>query len=116
MTAISESKSANAWTALDVGVASGDIPYPEFALIRNGAPHLFSAIAEGDLVLAAEPGGNFARLGRVLRLRSDIEHSMVYFDKLLQAESEVMIASAGLSLPASGSVGRRIWKDQATTV
>lgn len=111
MTAVSESKSANAWIALDVSVASGDISYPEFALILNGAPHLFSAIAEGDWVLIAKPGGNFARVGRVLRLRPDIEHTTAYFDKLLQADGKITITSSGLSLPASGSIGRLQWED-----
>ncbi|MGJ3258018.1 MAG: DISARM system helicase DrmA [Rhodospirillales bacterium] len=106
-----QKKTANAWVAVDLDELRGEFPYPEFVLTLEGAPHLFSAIAEGDWVLIAEPGGNFARVGSVLRLRSDIEHTTIYFDKLIQAESEAAIAPAGLSLPASGSISRLQWED-----
>ena len=106
-----QKKTTNAWVAIDLDEPRGEFPYSEYALTLEGASHLFSAIAKGDWVLIAEPSGSFARVGRILHLRSDIEHTTVYFDKLLQAGGETAIATADLSLPASGSIGRLQWED-----
>jgi hypothetical protein len=108
---LAQKKNVNAWIAIELDGNPFKFPYSEFALILKGAPNLFSAIAEGDWVLIAEPVGNFVKVGRVLRLRSDNEYTTIYFDKLLQAERDTAIASTGLSSPESGSICRLQWKN-----
>ena len=101
----------NAWIAVDHAEVAGDFPYPEFVLELRGDRNLFSAISKGDWVLATTPAGEFTRVGRVLRLRSDTEITTIYFDTLLQADGPAPIEIASLALPSSGSVSRLQWSD-----
>lgn len=103
----------NAWIAFDSdnGEPSVDIPYPKFVLRLSGEQNLFAAISEGDRILMTRPDGQFTRVGRVLRLRSNTESTTIYFDSLLAVDSAVSLATTGLALPSSDSVNRVQWAD-----
>ena len=101
----------NAWIAFDSGEPSVDIPYPQFVLRLSGEQNLFAAISEGDWILMARPDGEFTRVGRVIRLRSDTESTTIYFDSLIAIDSAVSIETTGLTLPSSGLVSRVQWAD-----
>jgi hypothetical protein len=106
MNDVSESKTANAWIAIDSG--AGKFPYPEFALELSGDRKLFSGIAEGDWIVIANASGKAARVGRLLRMRSDLQTTTIYFDRLLQIASAAPIDTAGFSMPA-GPIARVQW-------
>ena len=101
----------NAWIVIDGDESAAKFPYPDFILEVRGARNLISAILEGDWILAATTDGQFTRVGRVLRLRSDTENTTIYFDSLLAADGSVSIETADLSLPSSGAIGRIQWSD-----
>ncbi|MCA9468331.1 MAG: DISARM system helicase DrmA [Nitrospira sp.] len=101
----------NAWITIDREDRAGEFPYPQYALELGGERKLFAGIAEGDWILLASPSGQVTRVGRVLRLRSDLKKTTVYFDRLLAAEPGSAIDSAGLALPGSGSISRLQWTD-----
>ncbi|MGX7925485.1 DISARM system helicase DrmA [Tsuneonella sp. HG094] len=101
----------NAWIAVgDEGLASA-FPFPQFALTLAIGKKLVGGVSEGDWVLVADSAGNALRIGRVLRLRSDLDRTTIYFDQAIDCLAEATLAAAGLSSPSSGSVGRLQWSD-----
>lgn len=108
MNDVSEGKTANAWIAID-RAPTGAFPYPQFALELSGDRKLFSGVSEDDWILIVSATGQAARVGRVLRIRSDVETTTIYFDRLLLIESGAAVDSAGLSMPATGSISRLQW-------
>lgn len=96
----------NAWLAVD----KGSTLLPEFTLTLFGERNLHAAIAQADWVLIADPSGMATRVGRVMRVRSDLERTVLYFDNLHEIGGNAAIASAGLSMPA-GQIARLQWND-----
>ncbi|MCV9992672.1 helicase, partial [Burkholderia pseudomallei] len=70
---------------------------------------LYQAIAEDDWVLVLNPAGEIVRTGRVLRLRFDLEATMIFFDRLSATDVPLPVVSVSLTAPSSGSVGRIEW-------
>ena len=106
-----ENGTVNAWIAIDDDDWVSEFPFPEYALELSGERKLFVRIAEGDWVLLANPAGQITRVGRVLRLRSNLERTTIYFDRLLAVETGSPIDGAGLALPGTGSIGRLQWRN-----
>ena len=105
MNEIGVGTAVNAWIAIERQPSTSGAP----SLSLPGAPSLHSTIAEDDWILVVTPGADFIRTGRVLRLRAELDHTTVCFDRLLVAVEPVAIGTAGLSLPESGSVSRLQW-------
>ena len=99
----------NAWIAIGPKPIGKTPSFPDHVLRLDGSPNLFSAIAEGDWILAVMSEGTFARAGRVLRLRAETDSTTVYFDRLVTANEPVAVSTAGLSVPEKGSVSRLQW-------
>ncbi len=57
------------------------------------------------------PAGEIVRAGRVVRLRSDVETTTVFFDRLSVADTPVPVASVSLAPPSSRNVGRIQWDE-----
>lgn len=102
---------SNAWIAKTAPELSGDLSWPAFAVTIPGDGKLLTGIAEGDWVLVADGSGQALRIGRVLRLRSDLERTTIYFDRASGCDAAATLSSAGFSLPGSGSIGRLQWSD-----
>src|SRR5690606_18455446 len=51
------------------------------------------------------------RGGRVLRLRSDLETTTIFFDRLSVADAPVPVSNVPLAPPSSGNVGRIQWDE-----
>lgn len=98
-----------AWIAIDHG-RSTDRRLAPYTLTFKGDRPLHEAIAENDWVLVLDAGGSVVRAGRVLRIRSDLEFTTVFFDRLCAADAPVPAASLSLTPPLSGSVGRIPWE------
>jgi len=107
--ALIEAKSANAWIAVDHSLTNGkSIPY---ILSLSGVPSHYSSIKVGDAVLVLNLSGNIIRVGRIMRIRSTLASTSLYFDKVLLGEREVSLESTNLNAPVTGKVGRVQWDD-----
>jgi hypothetical protein len=65
----------------------------------------FAALHRGHWVIVIDTTGTLKRVGRILRIRSDLESTTLYFDRLHTLQTGGSIADVGLTL-ASGSVAR----------
>ena len=100
-----QNKSPNAWIAIDHGSAA-DLTLAPYTLRLKGERSLYQAIAEDDWLLILNPPGHITRVGRVLRVRSELETTTIYFDRMLLVDSPVSIGLTSLAPPSSGSIGR----------
>ena len=107
--------SPNAWIAIDHGLGT-DRRLAPYMLVLKDDRSLYQAIAEDDWVLVLDAGGSVVRAGRVLRIRSDLETTTVFFDRLCAADAPVPAASLSLTSPSSGSVGRIPWESFAAAL
>jgi hypothetical protein len=105
-----KNKSPNAWIAIDHGLAV-DLTVAPYTLRLNGERSLYQAIADDDWVLILNASSHITRVGRVLRLRSDLETTTIYCDRMLPVDPTVSISATSLTPPSSGSVGRIQWTD-----
>ena len=101
----------NAWLGKEPAQQSLGLPYPQFAVELGGEHKLYAAVVEGDWLLLADASGDVTRVGRVLRVRSDLNSTVVYFDRLWVATSGSTFAAAGFARPAAGSMTRLQWSD-----
>lgn len=74
----------------------------------------FDAIKPGNWVVVINEVGAFERVGRVLRIRVDLESTTLYFDKLHLAQKPDLISEIGLTLP--GAPVSRIRPEDLTAV
>ena len=105
-----QNKSPNAWIAIDHGIAA-DLTLAPYTLRLKGERSLYQAIADDDWVLIFNVAGHITRFGRVLRIRSDLESTTIYFDRMILVDSPVSIGLTSFTPPSSGSVGRIQWTD-----
>ncbi|MCX8502172.1 MAG: helicase, partial [Alphaproteobacteria bacterium] len=101
---------ANAWIAVDHGLAANRM-MAQYTLRLKGERSLYQAIADDDCVLVLNTADHITRVGRVLRVRSDLETTTIYFDRMLLVDPAVSIGLKPFTPPASGSVGRIQWTD-----
>ncbi|HDR8993304.1 DISARM system helicase DrmA [Burkholderia cepacia] len=102
--------SLNAWIAVDHGLCT-DRRLAPYTLVLKGDRSLYQAIAENHWVLVLSPAGEIIRAGCALRLRSDLETTTIFFDRLSLANTPVPSASVSLAPPSSGNVGRIQWDE-----
>jgi hypothetical protein len=105
-----QNKNPNAWIAIDHGLAV-DLTLAPYTLRLKGERSLYQAIVEDDWVLNLNTAGHITRVGRVLRIRSDLDITTIYFDRMLLVDPEVSIGATSLTPPSSGSIGRVQWTD-----
>ena len=104
------SKAPNAWIAIDHDI-SVDLTLAPYTLRLEGEYSLYQAIANDDWVLILNATDHITRVGRVLRLRSDLENATIYFDRMLLIDPAISIGLTSLIPPSSGSVSRIQWTD-----
>ena len=110
MTETKPQKSPNVWFAIDRDRVKDPTLAP-YTLQLKGGRSLNQAIADDDWVLILDTTGHITRVGRILRIRSDLETTTIFFDRMLQLEPSVSIGMTSLRLPATGSSGRIQWTD-----
>lgn len=86
---------AQAWLAKEV------TPLGPYVLQLDGDRARFTALAPDHWVVIIDMAGALRRLGRVLRIRADLESTTLYFDKLHAVKNAVSLADIGLSLPTA---------------
>lgn len=57
-------------------------------------------IADSDWVVVFDTTGHITRIGRILRIRSDLETTTLCFDRILQVEPLIPVGMTSLTLPA----------------
>ncbi|MGK0417284.1 MAG: hypothetical protein ACJAST_002377 [Halopseudomonas sp.] len=103
-------KASNAWIAIDNGFFAASTLAP-YTLWLNGERSLYKSIVDDDWILILSAAGYITRVGKVLRLRSDLESTTIYFDRILMVDMPVPIGHTTLTPPASGGVRRIQWTD-----
>ncbi|KXJ47708.1 DISARM system helicase DrmA [Marinobacter sp. Hex_13] len=103
-------KASNAWIAIDNGLFAASTLAP-YTLWLNGERSLYQSIVDDDWILILSAAGYITRVGKVLRLRSDLESTTIYFDRMLMVDMPVPIGHTTLTPPASSSVRRIQWTD-----
>ena len=71
-------KTPNAWIAIDHGIGT-DHRLEPYILVLKGERSLYQAIEEDDWVLVLNSAGGITRVGRVLRVRSDLDDHHALF-------------------------------------
>ena len=61
----------------------------------------FGPLEPGHWVVVVDEAGAFERVGRILRIRADLESTTLYFDKLHSVQTPGSIADIGLTLPGA---------------
>lgn len=110
MTDIKSSKASNAWIAIDHDLFT-DPRLAPYSLVLKGECSLYQGIAEDDWVLILNTSCVITRVGRVLRMRSNLETTTLYLDRMLSVEPGRPLGITKLTPPGSGSVGRVQWID-----
>ena len=100
----------NSWIATDHGLGT-DHRLAPYILVLKAERSLYQGIEEDDWVLVLNPDGGITRVGRVLRVRSDLETTTLYFDRLRSVTEPVSLGLTALTQPSSGSIGRVQWTD-----
>ncbi len=91
--------SPNAWFAIDRGQSKN----PTLALHTvqlKSEQALKHGIADSDWVVVFDTTGHITRIGRILRIRSDLETTTLCFDRILQVEPLIPVGMTSLTLPA----------------
>ena len=90
---------AQAWFAKET------TPLGPFVVLLCGGRIGFGALALGHWVVVVDATGVPNRIGRILRVRTDLESTILYFDRLHVVKNAGPLSDVGLTLPA-GLVSR----------
>lgn len=103
--------SANGWVCVENTKLQSSFPYPQFVLVLEGVRTLYASFDEQDWVIVTDGAGSIDRIGRIMRVRSDLKITTLYFDRLWTPGKANTLAEAELIGPAKGSVSRLQWSD-----
>lgn len=98
----------NAWVIVDLGF-SVECRFAPYTLVLKGDLSLYLATAVNDWVLVLNPAGEVVRVGRVLRVRSDLETTTFFFDRLSSTDVPVPVSALLPSPPSSANISRIQW-------
>jgi len=101
---------ANAWIAIDHGLGSERRLAP-YTLVLRGERDLYRSVADNDWLLILNSAGDIVRVGHVLRVRSDLETTTFFFDRVSIVDTPVPVASLSLAAPSSGNIARIQWDE-----
>ncbi|WP_233864651.1 DISARM system helicase DrmA [Paraburkholderia adhaesiva] len=108
-------KTPNAWIAVDRELGAGR-EFASYTLVLKGERTLYQDIGEDNWVLVLNLAGEIVRVGRVLRVRSDLETTTLFFDRVSVTDAPVPVASVLMAPPSSGNVGRIQWEQFVATL
>ena len=109
------SKTPNAWIAIDHNFSRAQV-LTYYTLQLKGEHSLHQAISDNDWILVLDTTGNISRVGRILRIRSDLETTTIFFDRMLQVKSVVSIGITPFKFPPKDRAGRIQWTDFIETL
>ncbi|MCW5968506.1 MAG: DISARM system helicase DrmA [Blastocatellales bacterium] len=79
-------------------------------VVRLDDDRIGNTVGPGHWVVMVDAAGTLKRVGRILRIRADLESTLLYFDKLHTVKNAGSLADLGLTLP-TGLVTRLRPKD-----
>lgn len=68
-------------------------------VVRLDGDRIGTAVAPGHSVVVVDASGGLKRVGRILRIRTDLEATTLYFDKLHVVKKAGSLTDVGLTLP-----------------
>lgn len=107
-------KTPNAW--LSAEPAPGELSFAGYVTRFRRPIDAYAGIAENDWIVLADFSANATRIGRVLRVRSDLDTTTVYFDRVSLTAANSALASAGLPTRVGSSPTRIQWNDFLSAV
>jgi hypothetical protein len=111
-----DTKTTNAWLIVESDRRAAEYRSSNHTCELEGARFLHAAIGEDDWVSLASPSGVVTCVARILRIRSDLESTTLYFDRLATIESGVTLAALGWTLPRKNASTRLQWNDFVATL
>ena len=96
--------SVSAW------ILKGRSNSPRYSVRIDVGSTTHSAIEEGHWAVVMEDGGNVSGVGRILRIRSDLDNATIHFDHWHAVDPSVPLADLGLTAP-TGPAARLPWDE-----
>lgn len=104
-----DERAASAWLVLGAASDTRKFSYPDYVIEFDGERARFAAIDEGDWILACGMSGKVERVARVMRVRSDLRRTTLYFDKLSVLPVATSLHDLSIAPPVSGAISRLQW-------
>lgn len=104
----------NAWLVVDES-EKRDFSSNVFSVSLHGERSKYQAIREDDWVLILNVSAEAIGVGRVYRIRSTLEHTVLYFDHYLGFDSPLPLFGTSISAPAT-RISRLQWTDFAESL
>jgi hypothetical protein len=86
-------------------IAKRFVAHGPYAILLSGERSAFLAINEGQYIVALGPDGCFERVGRILRVRCDLQSTAIYFDRVYKFQTAVSLSDVVLTEP-TGPIAR----------
>ena len=83
---------------------------PRYSVRIDVGSTTHGAIEEGHWVVVLDDDGNVAEVGRILRIRSDLDGATIHFDHWHAVDPSVPLAALGLTAP-TGPAARLPWDE-----
>ena len=93
----------NSWIAVDANIPV-NFRLASFVLVLEGNLTKFQAIKSGDWVLIANKENQISRVARILRVRSDLSYTTLYFDKVHLVGSGIAVNETTFAIPKNSNI------------
>ena len=81
------------------------VSHGPYAILLRGERSTFPAIGERQYIVLLGSDGSLDRVGRILRIRSDLQSMAIYFDRVHEFQTTVSLSDVALTEP-TGSIAR----------
>src|SRR2546422_994220 len=109
-TTIAPGKIPNAWTVREPAAAEGSSLTENYGIGFAAPRSTIADVSDDDWLVLLDEKGEITRAGRVLRVRSVSDRTIVYFDRMVPVASG-FLGSGGLTLPKASLPLRTPWND-----
>ena len=103
-------KLINSWIAVDPGIPV-NFRLTLFVLVLDGDLRKYQAIKSGDWVLIVNTAYQITRVARVLRVRSDLTFTTLYFDKVHLLNPEFAVDETFFPIPENSNIRQILWEE-----
>jgi hypothetical protein len=98
------------WLAIDAEIPV-NFRLAHFVLVLEGDLRKYQAIKSGDWVLIINKASQITRVARVLRVRSDLAYTTLYFDKVHLLNPEFAVDDTTFTIPENSNIRQILWED-----
>ena len=100
----------NSWIAVDADIPVNFRLAP-FVLVLEGDLRKYQAIKSGDWILIVNKASQITRVARVLRVRSDLAYTTLYFDKVHLLNPEFAVDDTTFAIPVNSNIRQILWEE-----